>query len=59
MGLLVESLFILPFALIAFYFLVKSGTNDFKYLDISLSIINSLAGPMTVIPLFLYVKGLN
>ena len=58
-GLLVESLFILPFALIAFYFLVKNGTNDFNISNISLSLLILLAGPMTVIPLFLYVKGVE
>ena len=58
-GLLVESLFILPFALIAFYFLVKSGENNFKLSDVSLLLLILLAGPMTVIPLFLYVKGVE
>ena len=58
-GLLIESLFILPFALIAFYFLVKNGVNDFKLSDPLLSLLILLAGPMTVIPLFLYVKGVK
>ncbi|MDB4184291.1 EamA family transporter RarD [Alphaproteobacteria bacterium] len=58
-GLLVESLFILPFALVAFYFLVKNGANDFKLSDLSLLLIILLAGPMTVVPLFLYVKGVE
>jgi chloramphenicol-sensitive protein RarD len=58
-GLLVESLFILPFALIAFYLLVKNGDNDFKISDISLLLLILLAGPMTVIPLFLYVRGVE
>ena len=30
-GLLIESLFILPFALIVFYFIVKNGNNDFSF----------------------------
>ena len=30
-GLLIESLFILPFALLAFYFVYKSGYNDFNF----------------------------
>jgi chloramphenicol-sensitive protein RarD len=58
-GLLVESLFILPFALFVFYFLVKNGVNDFKISDPSLLVLILLAGPMTVIPLFLYVKGVK
>ena len=58
-GLLIESLFIFPFALITFYFIAKSGLNDFNFSNIPLSIILILAGPMTVIPLFLYVRGVE
>jgi len=56
-GLFIESLFILPFALIIFYFLVKNNVNDFTLSNPSLMILLFLAGPMTVIPLFLYIKG--
>ena len=58
-GLLIESLFILPFALIAFYFVFKNGFNDFSIDNIGLSLFILLAGPMTVIPLFLYVRGVE
>jgi len=58
-GLLIESLFILPFALIVFYFLVKNGFNDFQLSDPSLLFLIFLAGPMTVIPLFLYIRGVE
>ena len=58
-GLLIESLFILPFALFAFYLVFKSGLNDFSLSNPSLSLIILLAGPMTVIPLFLYVRGVE
>ena len=58
-GLLIESLFILPFALIVFYFIVKNGNNDFSFINPSLSLLLLLAGPMTVIPLFLYVRGVE
>ena len=58
-GLLIESLYILPFALISFYFLYKSGLNDFSSNNIGLSLFILLAGPMTVIPLFLYVRGVE
>tara|TARA_B100000902_G_C27314709_1_gene920526 strand:+ start:846 stop:1727 length:882 start_codon:yes stop_codon:yes gene_type:complete len=58
-GLLVESLFMLPFALVAFYFLASNGYNDFSHSNISLSLILLLAGPMTVVPLFLYVRGVE
>jgi len=58
-GLLVESLFIFPFALIVFYLIVKSGLNDFNLSNPRLSLFLLLAGPMTVIPLFLYVRGVE
>ena len=56
-GLFIESLFILPFALITFYFLVKNNDNDFTLSNPTLMMLLFLAGPMTVIPLFLYIKG--
>ena len=58
-GLLIESLFILPFAIIAFYLIVQEGANDFNVSNPSLMFILMLAGPMTVIPLFLYVRGVE
>ena len=58
-GLLIESLFILPFALITFYLIVRQGYNDFQLSDPSMMIFIYLAGPMTVIPLFLYVRGVE
>ena len=58
-GLLIESLFILPFALVAFYIITINGFNDFGISNPSLSLLLLLAGPMTVIPLFLYVRGVE
>tara|TARA_B100000941_G_C28476024_1_gene539226 strand:+ start:134 stop:1012 length:879 start_codon:yes stop_codon:yes gene_type:complete len=58
-GLLIESLYILPFALIVFYFIIINGQNDFSFSDPGLSLFILLAGPMTVIPLFLYIKGVE
>ena len=58
-GLLIESLFILPFALIAFYLISINGFNDFKINYPPLMLLIFLAGPMTVIPLFLYVRGVE
>ncbi len=58
-GLLIESLFILPVALVAFYFVIKNGYNDFSFSNPGLSLFLMLAGPMTVIPLFLYVRGVE
>ena len=56
-GLLVESLFILPFAIIVFYFIVRNNFNDFSLSNPSLMFLLILAGPMTIIPLFLHIKG--
>ena len=58
-GLLIESLYILPFALIVFYMIINSGFNDFSLSKPGLSLFLILAGPMTVIPLFLYVRGVE
>ena len=58
-GLLIESLYILPFALGAFYLITIYGYNDFKLSDPPMMLLIFLAGPMTVIPLFLYVRGVE
>ena len=58
-GLLIESLYIFPFALIVFYFIFDKGLNDFSLTNPGLSMFLLLAGPMTVIPLFLYVRGVE
>ena len=58
-GLLIESLFILPFALIAFYLIANEGYNDFRLSDPPMMLFIFLAGPMTIIPLFLYVRGVE
>ena len=58
-GLLIESLFIFPFAVIAFYLIAKNGFNDFNMSNPGFSLLLILAGPMTVIPLFLYVRGVE
>ena len=58
-GLLIESLYILPMSLIVFYFIFKNGQNDFSLENLNLMFMLLLAGPMTVIPLFLYVRGVE
>ncbi len=58
-GLLIESLFIFPFVLIVFYIITKNNLNDFDISNLPLMFILMLAGPMTVIPLFLYVRGVE
>jgi chloramphenicol-sensitive protein RarD len=58
-GLLIESLFILPIAIVAFYLIAINGYNDFSLSNPPMMLIILLAGPMTVIPLFLYVRGVE
>ena len=58
-GLFIESLYILPFVLVAFYFITINNYNDFSLSEPSLMVLLMLAGPMTVIPLFLYVRGVE
>jgi chloramphenicol-sensitive protein RarD len=58
-GLFIESLYLLPFVLIAFYFISINNYNDFSLSNASLMPLLMLAGPMTVIPLFLYVRGVE
>ena len=58
-GLLIESFYILPFIVIIFYFITKNNLNDFSFSSPQLSLLLVLAGPMTVIPLFLYVRGVE
>ena len=58
-GLFIESLFIFPIAITIFYFIFQNNMNDFSLSNPSLMPLLILAGPMTVIPLFLYVKGVE
>jgi chloramphenicol-sensitive protein RarD len=58
-GLLIESLYILPFAIAIFYLITINGHNDFQLSNQSMMLFIFLAGPMTIIPLFLYVRGVE
>jgi len=58
-GLLIESLFILPFAIFVFYLIVENNVNDFTFNNPTLMFFLILAGPMTIIPLFMHVKGVE
>ena len=58
-GLLIESLFIHPIAILFFYLIVQANQNDFSLSNPTLMALIFLAGPMTVIPLLLYVKGVE
>ncbi len=56
-GLFIESAFMTPFAIIAFYFLFMNGSNYFGPNDITISLWLFLAGANTLIPLGLYLHG--
>ena len=58
-GLFIESLFIFPVALVIYYFIFQNNLNDFSLSNPSVMALLLLAGPMTIIPLFLYIKGVQ
>ncbi len=58
-GLFIESLFALPLALVFLYFIFQNNFNNFSTNEPLSIFLLFLAGPMTVIPLFFYIKGLE
>ena len=56
-GLFIESVFLVPLIIIVFYYLNLDSSIVFSFERLNISLILILAGPMTVIPLFLFVKG--
>jgi chloramphenicol-sensitive protein RarD len=58
-ALLIETLLLSPLAVIAFVYLMKLNLNIFSFNEIKLSFYLLFAGPMTLIPLYLYTKGLQ
>ena len=56
-GLFIESVFLVPLIIIIFYYLNLDSSIVFSFERLNISLILILAGPMTVIPLFLFVKG--
>ncbi len=58
-GLFIESLFILPMALFIWYLIYKSGHSNFTTEQPINILLLFLGGVMTVIPLFLFIKGLE
>ena len=56
-ALLVETLLLSPFAIIAFLYLMELDLNIFSFDELKLSFYLLFAGPMTLIPLYLYTKG--
>jgi len=59
LALLIETLLLTPFAIIAFIYLIKLDLNVFSFNEIKLSFYLLWAGPITLIPLYLYTKGLQ
>jgi chloramphenicol-sensitive protein RarD len=58
-ALLIETLLLSPLAVIAFVYLLKLNLNIFSINEIKLSFYLLFAGPITLIPLYLYTKGLQ
>ena len=58
-GLFIESLFILPISLTFIYLIYINNFNQFTLNDPKSMFLLFLAGPMTVIPLFCFIKGLE
>jgi len=58
-GLLIESLYITPLALLIFYLITIDGNYYFSLYNPKIAFWLFLAGPMTVIPLFLFLKGVE
>ena len=58
-GLLIESLYITPLALLIFYLITIDGNHYFSIHYPKMAFWLFLAGPMTVIPLFLFLKGVD
>jgi chloramphenicol-sensitive protein RarD len=58
-ALLIETLLLSPLAIIIFLYLIKLNLNIFSFSEIKLSFYLLWAGPMTLIPLYLYTKGLQ
>ncbi len=58
-GLFIETIFFVPVALILFYFISQKGLNDFSFSNPDIMFWLFLAGPVTVIPLYLYLRGVE
>jgi len=58
-GLFIETLLLSPIAILAFYFISRDGNNFFTLSDLNLAFILFLAGLMTLVPLYLYLKGVE
>ena len=56
-GLFVETIFLIPIVIFILFYLNVNHEIVFSISNINLSLILILAGPMTVIPLFFFVRG--
>ena len=56
-GLLCETVILTPFALLAFYYLTLNNLNIFSVNEPLLSFYLFWAGLMTLVPLYLYIRG--
>ncbi len=56
-GLAIETLFILPFALIFYVYIYKQGTMQFMHVDWQTDVLMIISGILTAIPLILFAKG--
>ena len=59
LGLFIESVFMTPIALLALYLISLDGNNFFSLQSPIISFWLFLAGAMTLIPLFLFLKGVE
>ena len=58
-GLFIESLFALPLVILFLFYIFHNDLNNFSFNDPISMFLLFLAGPMTVIPLFFFIKGLD
>jgi len=58
-GLFIETIFFVPVALILFYFISQKGLNHFSLSKPNIMFWLFLAGPVTIIPLYLYLRGVE
>ena len=58
-GLFIESLYVSPIAFFIFYIITIDGNYYFSFTNPEIAFWLFLAGPMTVIPLFLFLKGVD
>ena len=58
-GLFFETIYILPIALIIFYFIFNKDFSNFTFSDPFKTFMLFLTGPITLVPLYLYLRGVE